>query len=58
MLENLGRQIGDAFLRLGEAFLSVIPAFVVLVGALLVGLVVGVLIRLALNLVFPDGARR
>lgn len=52
MLENLGRQIGDAFLRLGEAFLSVIPAFVVLVGALLVGLVVGVLIRLALNLVF------
>jgi hypothetical protein len=52
MFENLGRQIGDAFLRLGEAFLSVIPAFVVLVGALLVGLVVGVLIRLALNLVF------
>jgi hypothetical protein len=52
MLENLGRQIGDAFLRLGEAFLSVIPAFVVLVGALLVGLVVGVLIRLVLNLVF------
>ncbi len=52
MLENLGRQIGDAFLRLGEAFLSVIPAFVVLVGALLVGLVVGVVIRLALNLVF------
>ena len=52
MLENLGRQIGDAFLRLGDAFLSVIPAFVVLVGALLVGLVVGVLIRLALNLVF------
>jgi len=52
MLENLGRQIGDAFLRLGEAFLSVIPAFVVLVGALLVGLVVGVLIRLALNLAF------
>jgi len=52
MLENLGRQIGDAFLRLGDAFLSVIPAFVVLVGALLVGLVVGVLIRLALNLLF------
>jgi len=52
MLANLGRQIGDAFLRLGEAFLSVIPAFVVLMGALVVGLVVGILIRLALNLVF------
>ena len=52
MFENLGRQIGDSFLRLGEAFLSIIPAFVVLVGALFVGLVVGVVIRLALNLVF------
>jgi hypothetical protein len=57
MFENLGRQIGEAFLRLGEAFLSVIPALVVLAGALLVGLVVGAVVRLALNLLFRIARR-
>jgi hypothetical protein len=52
MWGNLGNQIGDAVLRLGEAFLAVVPALVVLVGAFAVGAAVGLVLRVALVLLF------
>lgn len=45
MWQTLERQIAESFSRLIDAFLSVIPAFLVLASALLVGVVVGFLLR-------------
>lgn len=52
MWQSLGNQIGDAVLRLGDAFLAVVPALVVLVGAFAVGAGVGLVLRVALVLLF------
>jgi hypothetical protein len=58
MWQNLLRQIEGAFLRLADGFLSVIPALLVLLGALLVGLVAGVILRTVLGAIFRAlGAR-
>ncbi len=55
MLQDLGRNIVDAFLRLGDAFLSIIPALLVLVASLITGVLVGFVLRALIRLVLRLG---
>lgn len=52
MWDQLRTQVGSLFVRFGEALVAVIPALLVLLASVLVGALVGLLVRAVLTLFF------
>jgi len=50
-MEHLRQDVANAFARLADAFISVIPALLVLLASLLIGVLIGAVLRVLLGLV-------